>query len=119
VTTPVPAPATRDITIYQGSTWSLHIDWTQPDGTPMPLSGATAKMTIRHAAGVGSALVELTETDGITLADGSVDVVITGQKTAALSATSAVYDLFVILANGDPHALLRGKVTIEWSVTRL
>lgn len=75
-------------------------------------------MQIRMAVG-GTVLINLTDTDGITLggAAGTIDIYISDTQTEAIAVRRAVYDLYIQFAAGDRTRLLEGKVVIDPAVT--
>lgn len=111
-----------DLRVEQGATFQRTITWSA-DGVPVPLGGMSARLQIRKtAAAPDPPLLALSSPDGgITLDDpGVIVVTITAEQTAALGATSAVYDLEVVQPT-DPetvHRLLQGKVVVSAEVTR-
>lgn len=73
--------------------------------SPYPLAGKSAALTIRSG---NSELLRLTESDGLTLEDGFVSILLSTTQTATLSRYSAQFELTVsegervtLLAYGD------------------
>lgn len=78
-------------------------------------------MQIRGVIDDAAPLITLTtENDGITLggAAGTIELYISDADTAAITWTSGVYDLEIVLANGDVRRLLFGPVAVTQEVTR-
>ena len=75
-----------DITIEQGSGFSLPLTYEAPEGSPVNLSGSTARMHIREKYSSPSTFIELTTANGrIALgANGSITLSLTAAVTAAL-----------------------------------
>jgi hypothetical protein len=101
---------------WRGATFRQHFvlyDGTVDDG-PRDLTGYTAKLTIRNKPG-GTVLQALTtENDGILLgdADGTIDLYISDEDTAAFTWRTGVYDLLLTSSSGtDP--LLYGPFAVK------
>lgn len=120
-----------DFTIEQGATYRDSFTWRVDDGSSPPtgpivdLAGCTARMHVRTTISAPDPpLLSLTTAvnGGITLTAGAaspnIQWVITDAQTSALNFTSAVYDLELILSNGDVKRLLKGTVTLDKEVTR-
>ncbi len=113
------APATLDLTIYQGATFRKRLVWTV-NGTAVDLTGFTARMQIRSSIGDSTALIEMTTENGgisITAVDGQIDLFISSDDTASLSFNSGVYDL-ELNDSGEVTRLVMGKVNLSKEVTR-
>lgn len=116
------AAAKLKLTIEQGATFRKTLTW--KTGTPavaVDLTGCTARMHIRTEIASPTPLVSLTtENGGIILggAAGTIVLLITATATAAIAWEAGVYDLEIILANGDVRRLLYGPVAVSLEVTR-
>ena len=87
--------------------------------TPHDLTGYTARMAIKNKVG-GTVLLSLTtENDGIVINDSAktITLAITATATAALTWTSAVYDLEMISSTGVVTPLMTGSVAVTKEVT--
>lgn len=90
------------------------------------LTGYTARMHIRRSVSAADTLLELSSaapTAGgstITLggALGTVEVKISAEDTAAITWTSAVYDIELEAASGEVTRVLSGKLVVSREVTR-
>ena len=89
------------------------------DGTPVDLTGYTAKMQIRRTTNA-EPILQLTESDGITLGGnaGTIRIKRSPAQTALLIAGLHVWDLELIPASGDAVTLLEGAAAIEEQVSR-
>jgi hypothetical protein len=109
-----------DITIEQGATFSLVVEWKDPAGAAINLTGYAAAMQIRRTYGA-PVLVSLTSPSGgivIDAALGKLTLTIAASATASLQAPSqGVYDLEVS-TGGTVYRLLEGKVFITPESTR-
>lgn len=116
------AAAKLKLTIEQGATFRKTLTW--KTGTPavaVDLTGCTARMHIRAEIASATTLVALTtENGGIILGGtaGTIVLLITAVATAAFAWETGVYDLEVVLTNGDVRRLLYGPVAVSPEVTR-
>jgi hypothetical protein len=110
----------HDITIEQGATFSLVVEWQDPDLEPINLTGYTAAMQIRKTYGAPITL-SLTSSSGIAIdaLAGKLTITISSTATAALAAPmQGVYDLEVTSGGGQVTRLIEGKVFVTPEVTR-
>lgn len=116
------APAVIPLTIYQGATFRSLCTWKAgTPAVPVDLTGCTARMQIRPAAGSPTVLASLTtENGGISLggSSGTVAIYISADETAGFSWSAGYYDLEVEFLSGDVRRLLSGKVKVSQEVTR-
>lgn len=115
------AAAVYNITIEQGATFQLHLVYKDSGGTPIDISGYTARMQVRREYSSPTPLLDLnTENGGITLGDatGKVDVVAADTATRAITAKSGVYDLELISPGGVVTRLIGGTVLVTPEVTK-
>lgn len=111
--------STYEVTIPQGATWELLVEWFDADGDPMDLTGADARMVVKAG---NTVLFERTSPEHITLSAGQVLLRATAAETAALD-WSAVrmtprWDLLVRLASGRVAQLVKGTAVLDPSPTR-
>lgn len=108
--------------IDQGATFRKRMTW--KTGTPkvaVDLTGCTAVMQIREEVDSAAVLVELNTTDGgITLGgvNGTIDLYISDEDTAAFTWESGVYDLEITFTNGDVLRKIQGSASVSPEVTR-
>lgn len=112
-----------DITIEQGTTWTLTITWKDATGSPVDLTGYSARMQCRTSYEAPQALVELLSTGAaprITIAPqtGQLTLVLEETATRPLPPGHAVYDLELVAPGGNVTRLLEGSVFISPEVTR-
>lgn len=110
-----------NLSIDAGATFSIVVTWKDPNGTPIDLTGYSARMKLKDTYG-GNTLVSLTDSDGITLGGsaGTVTVTISDSQTAAIGGTDhtkGVYDLEVESAGGVTTRLLEGRWVCSPEVT--
>lgn|SRR5574343_526082 len=115
------AASTYDILIEQGATFQLNLVWKDSGGTPINLTGYTARMQVRHKLADTSPLLDFTTENGaITLGGvlGTISILGLATLTDALTVKSGVYDLELVSAGGIVTRLIEGGVTITPQVTR-
>lgn len=112
----------HNITIEQGATFTLNATWKAADGTPVDLTGYSARMQARQTYASATTVLNLTSAGGnIALGGtaGTVVVTISATATAALTAPWAgVYDLELVSAGGVVTRLLEGSARVTPEVTR-
>lgn len=116
-----------DLLLRQGADFGPHrIELTNPDGTPVVLTGATVRAQVRRRAlNAGAPLVAITCTV-IDAINGLVEVGLTSAQTAALAAgesvaaaeSRAVWDMELQDSLGRVTPVFYGNVTIFREVTR-
>lgn len=92
-----------------------------PEGVPVDLTGATARMQVRAKVTSPDVLHSFTtENGGIVLGGASGDITIkaTATQTATWNFTRGVYDLEVVAADGTVTRLLKGNFVVDPEVTR-
>ena len=115
-------PAKLKFTIYQGATFPKRLRWRdKAAGTPIDLTGCTARMQVRAEIGSPTVLLELTtENGGITLGGtaGTIDLYVGATATAAFTWEGGVFDLEIEFPGGDVRRLAQGTVSVSPEVTR-
>ena len=117
-------PAKLKFTIYQGATFRKRLTWKAPDGTPIDLTGCTARMQVRSEVESDVVLLSLTtENGGITLGGsaGTVNLYLGAVATAALAFEGGVFDLEIIHPGALPDDVTRlgqGYLNVSPEVTR-
>lgn len=109
-----------NITAEQGATFTRTITWKNSAGTPINLTGYTARMQVRREYSATVADLTLTtENGGITLGGALGTIVLSAQAstTASLAAGSYVYDLELVLGNVVTR-LVQGNFLVNAEVTR-
>lgn len=114
--------ARLDLQIVQGATFSERFNWQDSKGTPIPLTGKTAKLQIKFEEDCEDSFIELTtENNRIFLDDpnpGDILLTISSTDTAGLSFNTAVYDLEIVDPSGVVDNILWGNVSLRRNVTR-
>ena len=101
----------------QGSTFTRTITWSQ-DGIPVNVTGYTAAMQVRSSYTSPTAVVSLTNGDGISLGGtaGTIEITISAVDTAGIPAGNYVYDL-ELTSGGTVTRLLEGQFIVTPEVT--
>jgi hypothetical protein len=114
-------PAAKyDLLIEQGATFVQEFVWKNSDGTPVDITGASARMKIRKYK-TDEVLVSLTSpSNGITLggADGKITITISATNTSLLPVCEARYDLEIEDTYSFVTRFIEGNVDISAEVTR-
>lgn len=116
-------PAGRyDIIIEAGATFQFRVTWKNPEGTPIDLTGYTARMKVKNQFG-GTTIFSLSSpAAGITLggAAGTVDITISATDTATAIGdvdSTALYDLELQSSSGVVTRVVQGKAFLKPEVT--
>jgi hypothetical protein len=109
-----------DITIEQGSGFSLPLTYEAPEGSPVDFTGSSARLHVREKYSSSDTLIELTtENGGIELGnDGSIQLSMLATDTAELSFSRGVYDLEIVPPTGEPYKIVKGNVFLKREATR-
>ncbi len=114
--------ARHDIVVEQGTTFTLEVAYEQPEGSPVDLTGWSARMQVRQGHASTSAVLDLTSLAGSIAVDGTLGTVTVhaiATVTAALPAPFlGVYDLEIASPDGTVIRLLEGSCRITPEVTR-
>jgi tRNA threonylcarbamoyladenosine modification (KEOPS) complex Pcc1 subunit len=108
-----------DIEIEQGATFNLELIYEDDEGTPINLTGMTARMQLRRTYNSPDALISLTtENSRITITPllGKIVLNISATDTAALTG-SGVYDLELVNAS-VVNRILEGSFKICLEATK-
>ena len=110
-----------DFTLEQGATFNKQLVWKE-NGTPLDLSGYTARMQVKKTPKSTTNILDLTTSNGgivIDGANGKVTLIVSATDSAALKAGSYVYDLELEeTATSDVTRLLQGCFEINAEVTK-
>lgn len=109
-----------DIVCEQGVTFRRTFTWTDENEQPINLTGCSARMQVRPTHSSPTTWLNLSSPASITLTPlvGQLTVVITASQTASLPVKRGVYDLEVVLSNGEVVRLVQGSFTVSPEVTR-
>jgi len=114
-------PAQADLCLPQGQTWDTTFIW-EADGTPVDLSGYTARMMLRTTAEAPSPTVSLS-TVGSTISVTTAGQIILNYSAASSSAITAgtyLYDLEVEepAPSNKVRRLVQGRAVVSREITR-
>jgi len=122
------------LTIEQGATTDLLLEYKDSNGNPVDLTGYTASMQIRPSVDSSTVYLSLTQATGsdgtglnftpisasLTLprTSGSIGLFISATTSSGLSFTEGVYDIELESSTGVVTRLLEGNVKLSKEVTR-
>lgn len=114
-----------NIELRQGSTWTIAVEYLDPDGVAIDLTGALIRMQIRTTyadqSGGVAPLADLAIGTGITVTSavgGTFTVAVSDTLTQAMPPGNWVYDLEVESAGGEVTTLMYGRAMVRAEVTR-
>ena len=112
------APAGRyDITSDQFATFERTITWKDSTGTPVNLTGYTARLQVRSTFDDSNTVVDIDETGGITLG-GVLGTIAVSVPAADMGWEPGSYVWDLVLENGATTRLLQGSWTHRAGVTQ-
>ena len=110
------------VTIQQGATFSLSVNYKSAAGSTVDLSsGYTARMQGRTSHAASSTVFALTNSSGITLGSSDPNIVITIAATETddfAAPSTGVYDLELVDSSSNVFRILEGRYEITPEVTR-
>jgi hypothetical protein len=114
-----------NVVIDQGADWFLNVNYDNPNGTPVNLTGYSAALQLRSYPDAPTAVLSLTSAvnGGITItgATGLVAMQATATQTRAIDEGTYYYDL-EITSPASPTAivtrLIQGQAVVSAEVTR-
>jgi hypothetical protein len=117
------APATLNLTMYQGASFDYNLVWNTTEGTvttPVNLTNWSARMQVRNSYDASEAALSLTSGTGITLGGtaGSILIEATATQTATILAGPYVYDLEMVSPASVVTRLVEGTIIVDPEVTR-
>lgn len=111
-----------NLDVEQGATFDVTLTWKDAGGSPVDLTGYTARAQVRSMVTSAVPLVDMTVGNGrLTLGGtaGTIRILLDDTTTAAFPAPfSGVWDLEVESGSGVTTRLLAGAVTVTPEVTR-
>lgn len=109
-----------NVTIDQGATWYLNVEYDNPNGTPVNLTGYTAALQLRSLPESATAVLSLSTGLGITItgATGLVAISATATQTRAIDEGTYYYDLEITSPAGVVTRLVQGQAVVTPEVTR-
>tara|TARA_Y100001937_G_scaffold18849_1_gene26063 strand:+ start:33380 stop:33718 length:339 start_codon:yes stop_codon:yes gene_type:complete len=107
-----------NLTVDQGTDFSIAIDVTDSSGTVLDLTGFTAKGQIRRSFNSSTA-VDITCTVRSPATDGILDISLTNAQTNAMKAGRYVYDVEITSSGGVKDRVLEGQIEVMPGVTQI
>ena len=104
-----------NLIIDQGSTFTVTIDLTDEDDTPIDLTGYTGVSQIRKTF---TSLTSIAFTVSINAPTGAITLSLTPQQTAGLVAGRYVYDVELTSSGGTVTRVVEGIATVNPQVTK-
>jgi hypothetical protein len=117
------APATLNLTMYQGASFDYNLVWNTTEGTvttPVNMTNWSARMQVRNSYDASETALSLTSGTGITLGGtaGSILIEATATQTAGILAGPYVYDLEMVSPASVVTRLVEGTIIVDPEVTR-
>lgn len=107
--------------IEKGATFRHQIVWKDSNGTPINLTGCTARAQVREDYDSTSVLLSYTTENGrLTLGGtaGTIDFYVSDTDTEALLGEGGKYDLEIAHPSGDVTRLVEGAQKFKPEITR-
>jgi hypothetical protein len=117
-------PATINITIYKGSTYSKEIQWLSGEPpVPVDLTGCTARMQLKASAFDSTNLDQLsTENGRIQIYDptqGKLRIKFPANVSSQYNFNTALYDLEIVFQSEENvYRIAKGTITTDPEITR-
>lgn len=115
----------HNIVFEQGATFQRTINWKDPQGNPIDLTGYRIRMQVRQLPSSSTTLLDYDTNSlasgmhaGSLDATGVIAITIDPSVTSALSFSNADYDLTATSPGGVVYRLLEGKASVSPGVTR-
>lgn len=115
------AAATYDFALEQGSTLLKPIVWKDSTGTPVNLTGYSARMQVRQSVASTDILLEMSTANNkisIDPSSGKITLIFSAATTAAITWKRGKYDLELTSADGTVTRLIEGQITVSQEITR-
>lgn len=114
-----------NLVFEQNATFQHTVNWKDPDGDPIDLTGYRIRLQVRQTPSASSTLVDFDSAapaSGMSItaldATGSFTITFTPAVTGEFDFTSAEYDLTATSAGGVVYRLHEGKASVSPGVTR-
>ena len=107
--------------IDQGADWYINFQYEDSNGAPIDLTNYAAKMQLRSLPNSASAVLTLTQNNGITItgATGLLEVHATATQTGNIDAGYYYYDLEITAPiTNVVTRLIQGQIEVNPQVTR-
>lgn len=108
--------------LYRGESVGGYVELYNNDGvTPINLTGATARLTLRTNPTADPPIATLAISDGLTIptpTTGRINIVPTNTQWGLMAGKTLTFDLEVTYSGGVIVTELRGKLETTWDVSR-
>lgn len=108
--------------IDQGSMWTLQVNYQDPNGAPINLTGYTAEMQLRSLPSDPTPALTLSTANGdITIngAQGIINITASSTETEAVDEGVYYYDLEVTdTVSNEVTRIIQGQIVVSAEVTR-
>lgn len=110
----------ENLSVPQGTTYRHKIEYRYPDGSPVDLTGFTARMQIRETVDSAVVLWEADFGSDIVIdgKNGDVFLKIPAVDTETWGWSMAMFDLEIISQTGEVTRIMEGRVRVTPEVTR-
>lgn len=106
----------------QGSVWYLQLDYQNPNGTPIDITGYTGKMQLRSLPEDTTVALTLSTANGaivITGATGTINITATSAQTGSVDEGIYYYDVEITdTLTNEVTRIIQGQITVSAEVTR-
>lgn len=108
----------QSLTVQQGATWREVLTWTDSAGEAIDLStGFTASLVARVNVDDVAAVIDLDESSGLTLGDGTITIEQTATETTAFDFDKASYNLEITeTVSSDVQRAYQGNIVLSKDV---
>jgi len=109
-----------NVEIDQGADWFMDVNYDNPNGTPVNLTGYTSALQLRSLPSDPDAVLSLSTGSGITITGltGLVAIRATATQTRAIDEGIYYYDLEITSPSGIVTRLVQGQAAVSAEVTR-
>jgi hypothetical protein len=110
----------KNFEVDQNATFSFIVEYKDNSGTPIDLTGASAKLQVRDTKGGTKLAFTLTSPNGGIIIDpttGKLTIKMTPTQTNKLFYPKSSYDIMITDSNLNKIKLLEGFLTLSRSVT--
>jgi hypothetical protein len=107
-------PGTLDITIHQGATFNLDLQFLDSTGNGVNMLGYTVESKIVDR--IGTTTIAVFATIFTQISDGKFRLRLTSEETKAIT-IEGMYDILVTEPSGDKFYLLQGRTKVDTGIT--
>lgn len=107
-------PARYDITIHQGATFSLGLQYKTDSGVPVNMSGYTVAAQLWNR--LGTSKISNFDFSWTTQASGSFKIKLSSAVTSGIT-EQGQYDVLITEPSGDKYYLLQGNAFVDLGLT--